>query len=475
MEKEGLKYNTINKHYSNVQFFVEEFLDYYYEADAIEGIDYVDEFLGDWFIRKAMWSTEATIKSNITSFKKFYKYMMVEGHLHKDDYNEFLKLIKEDKSEWINRVNAYNQPDSFANPFDFDFDFDYDPDLDSDDNPYDESFTDNLKMFMEQVKVFSEMKPWRNLYSSESFVLVIEELELNLFLTVLGNGGETYGLVIYDTTEGFLTHLDMINGNMSHGLEQQLRMNAFTIYLSKRRELNNEDLKLIKNSGVQFNDDNMLPQVIRFVPHYEPEGMDQTEFEHLVPYMADVMTFIMFMKDYPEFSNYDKDRIFVRRLSKTGEITDKIEDLYILLNNSLKNEDCGETISELEIKRITKKCVKSDTIWEIDKTIFPMGVNSESGNYYPSSMLVVDMKSGQVIDSILTMPSEEVKGFQKGLVKIMTDRNTIPEAIKIINPQLKLLLQNICDALKIEIILSDELDVLMEVKYNLFETMAMDQ
>ena len=86
-----------------------------------EGIHSVSLFLGDWFIRKATWSTEYTIKQNIASFKKFYKCMYEKGNIDKEDYDYLLETIKEDKNDWIHEVNQYNY--DFDNWLDNYYDF----------------------------------------------------------------------------------------------------------------------------------------------------------------------------------------------------------------------------------------------------------------------------------------------------------------------------------------------------------------
>lgn len=58
----GLTDATINKHLSNISFYINYFLLYYDAISAAEGIDEVSSFLGDLFIRKAMWSSETSIR-----------------------------------------------------------------------------------------------------------------------------------------------------------------------------------------------------------------------------------------------------------------------------------------------------------------------------------------------------------------------------------------------------------------------------
>ncbi|OCN03481.1 hypothetical protein A4S06_05895 [Erysipelotrichaceae bacterium MTC7] len=76
-----------------------------------DGIDHVDEFFMDWFKRKAMWSTPASYKQNITSLKKFYAYMNEKGLVSKQEYETLLQIIRDHKEIWLDVIEAYNTPD----------------------------------------------------------------------------------------------------------------------------------------------------------------------------------------------------------------------------------------------------------------------------------------------------------------------------------------------------------------------------
>lgn len=59
------------------------------------GMKKIDSFLGDFFIRKCMWSTPANIKSTAASIKKFYQCVMREGIVNKNDYEFLCSEIKD--------------------------------------------------------------------------------------------------------------------------------------------------------------------------------------------------------------------------------------------------------------------------------------------------------------------------------------------------------------------------------------------
>lgn len=117
---DGLKEGTIRRHLSNVDFYINNFL-LYEEPLAMEsGMGRIDSFLGDFFIRKCMWSTPGNIKSTAASIKKFYKHMLDRGIVKKEDYEFLCSEIKTGMDMWQADCAIYNDPDE-PNPFAFFF------------------------------------------------------------------------------------------------------------------------------------------------------------------------------------------------------------------------------------------------------------------------------------------------------------------------------------------------------------------
>jgi len=123
LEAQGLKENTINKHVDNVDFYINYFLLYYDAISAKDGCCSIDGFLGYFFIRKAMWSSVAAIKSNIASIKKFYRYMLDIGVIKEEKYDRLCEIIKNEKENWFATMRRYDDPNE-DDPFhhkDYDF------------------------------------------------------------------------------------------------------------------------------------------------------------------------------------------------------------------------------------------------------------------------------------------------------------------------------------------------------------------
>ena len=112
LTKSGLADKTIGRHMLNAQLFVRDWLGAREGMSMEDGPAYIGGFLGDYYIRRCMWSTPANIKTTATSIKKFYKCMTDLGHITSVDYRALVETIKERTGEWQWKCSLYNDPNS---------------------------------------------------------------------------------------------------------------------------------------------------------------------------------------------------------------------------------------------------------------------------------------------------------------------------------------------------------------------------
>jgi site-specific recombinase XerD len=110
LKSSSLSENTINKHVSNIDFYVNEYLLYEDAIEAKDGADAVSMFLGYWFIKKAMWASQSSIKGNATSLKKFYAFLYEKGLIEREDLENLKQTIKEGMPEWLETLERYDDP-----------------------------------------------------------------------------------------------------------------------------------------------------------------------------------------------------------------------------------------------------------------------------------------------------------------------------------------------------------------------------
>jgi len=106
----GLSKKTIENHVSNIEFYINDYLLYEDAIKAKDGVNEVQMFLGYWFIKKAMWASQSSIKSNATSLKKFYTFMHEKDLVSSDEIDELKFTIKKGMAEWLATLRRYDNP-----------------------------------------------------------------------------------------------------------------------------------------------------------------------------------------------------------------------------------------------------------------------------------------------------------------------------------------------------------------------------
>ena len=108
LKEKNLKDKTIKKHLSNVDLFINDYLNYYDIETPEEGINSVYSFLSGWFIEKCMWATVYTTKETAASIKKFYAYMSEKGYVKKEDYKELCEELKDSMDEILEYLDVFD-------------------------------------------------------------------------------------------------------------------------------------------------------------------------------------------------------------------------------------------------------------------------------------------------------------------------------------------------------------------------------
>lgn len=108
LKEKNLKDKTIKKHLSNVDLFINDYLNYYDIETPEEGINSVYSFLSGWFIEKCMWATVYTTKETAASIKKFYAYMSEKGYVKKEDNKELCEELKDSMDEILEYLDAFD-------------------------------------------------------------------------------------------------------------------------------------------------------------------------------------------------------------------------------------------------------------------------------------------------------------------------------------------------------------------------------
>ncbi|MBL7076710.1 MAG: hypothetical protein ISS31_04495 [Kiritimatiellae bacterium] len=91
-----------------MEFYINEYLLYSEAVPAAEGATHIHGFFGDWFVRKAMWASETSIKRTAAGLKKFYQFLFDTGRCEIHDVQFVRDMVREDVAEWLAGLRRYN-------------------------------------------------------------------------------------------------------------------------------------------------------------------------------------------------------------------------------------------------------------------------------------------------------------------------------------------------------------------------------
>lgn len=101
LKSKSLKSTTIKKHIFDIEVYAKAFLLNNELIPIEEGVLYIDDYLGDYFVRKVVWSSKAVIRRNIVSFKKFYTFLNEKGLVSNENLQEMKEVIKCEQKDWL--------------------------------------------------------------------------------------------------------------------------------------------------------------------------------------------------------------------------------------------------------------------------------------------------------------------------------------------------------------------------------------
>lgn len=107
LNEKNLAKKTIRKHISNIDLYINDYLNYYDVIKVEDGIGSVYSFLDGWFIEKCLWASKNSLKETATSIKKFYQFMSENNYVGIDNYKDMCSFIKENMDEFLANVDEF--------------------------------------------------------------------------------------------------------------------------------------------------------------------------------------------------------------------------------------------------------------------------------------------------------------------------------------------------------------------------------
>ena len=120
-QEKGISEETASEHAHQISFFALHYLIGYEEKSHLDvtGSD-IEDYLGNWYIRKVLNSNKSDVRPALVAFKKFYKFLHERGNLEEEELNDILSAC-DNPQRYIRRFDAYMELDPESETWEGDF------------------------------------------------------------------------------------------------------------------------------------------------------------------------------------------------------------------------------------------------------------------------------------------------------------------------------------------------------------------
>ena len=321
---------------------------------------------------------------------------------------------------------------------------------------------------LELTNDLKKLKPWQYFRDDEVVGIHFEDVDYKVLVSVMGAGGEEFGLMIFDMELGY-NSLSKILYERNLSSEFSYGLNALTVNFVDREELDQADYLLIKDYGLSYRGKKNWIQFRSYLEGTHPERPNYLEVELLIDVVSRMINITEARKDgweYPQLAEHQYPMFKV-------QIDGELQEIYILQINMPKpTYECYEEISMFEKAKYKKK-PKSALQLEYDVFYMPFGVESEvtSRTVYPIAGMLVERGSNLVIEHEL-FPMPKMPPIVQGVLWAFLQGLEVRPSKVFVSKELSPMLQPLAKMVGVELVES-ELPCIREVR-EFMKTMSMD-
>ena len=291
--------------------------------------------------------------------------------------------------------------------------------------------------------------------------------EETIFFSILGRGGDCYGIAVYEGYEGLNSFL-MLTMQESMNLTPEYAMfnqRNLTCYWGNRDELSDKQRKIIKELGYTYRGKNQWLYFLSFEPGYYPYNMDEEEVLRMSAYLQDLELVLRYYDETDMQVDFESGNMFLFSFGKDKKTWDFGEEplpftAFQFGNLLITDEDL---LSDL------KKTPKCNAVLEADVSVLGASVTDKKYDRpaNPALSLLGDANTGAIIKFEMLGPEDDAVVM---LAEILIDfifQFGAPKEIRVSNVIVEAGLEQICNVCGTKLRRVKRLKGLEEFKYSM--------
>jgi Domain of unknown function (DUF6930) len=342
---------------------------------------------------------------------------------------------------------------------------------------------------------FREIACWEWMSDSDLFGVQNPESGEIGYCCVLGELGEVYGLVSYLGNLGLEQHHKIQSGKLHAGSPDfACSQCCLTAWFGDRRDLDNIDLKVVKDLGLKFRGSNTWPQFRSMQPGYTPWYLSESEAKFLTLCLKQARHVALNFEKDPELLDPPGKNLYFVRV-RTEKMAAHSPRLSLSSNQQMLFPDATKSsahewdsqwlsaaprvktvvkafpLDEIRLQRIKKSSREHSGAWEMDAFFTPQPAVGDDRPFFPYAFLCADQDSGFIFSTVVAEPSDWETEFPKAFLESVETHRLFPDKLCLRKEELHDLFAPLANRLGIRVELTKKLPAVDRAKRELMKFM----
>ncbi|HNP71104.1 MAG TPA: hypothetical protein PLO33_16250 [Kouleothrix sp.] len=328
-----------------------------------------------------------------------------------------------------------------------------------------EPSTEEWRALFQAAVAFKAVAPWEWMYDSDLFgVQNPEDGEVG-YCCVMGNLGEHFALGVYRGTEGLAGYMALQSGALGpepNPLDVIFSQKCLMASFEDRAYLDKRDLGVIKQLELKFRGRSAWPQFRSHDPGLLPWYITAADARFLALALEQSVDVAQRLAENPELLSSPMPGKLLVRVAKRGAEGLVWSDAWQEPARFVARETELPPLDRPRLQQIKQRLRAGQQIWEVDLFPAPTPIQEQRGErpYYPFMAMVVDHRSGMVLQPYLSGPQNYQAGFQKHVLDMLEMAGALPKELRVASPEVVALLKPIAVALGVKLRETDNLSML---------------
>ena len=301
-----------------------------------------------------------------------------------------------------------------------------------------EATIEQWKELYEVATRLKEMKPWEKFWDLDIIGICEGAKEDTTFFSILGHGGDCYGIVVYEGYAGLndfmmITLQEKMNLPVDYVMFSQKNL---TCYWGNREELTDKQRKNIKEMGYKYRGKNQWLYFLSFEPGYYPYNLEQNEVIRMTNHFQNLELALQYYESMQVDVDFENGEMYYFEFGKDKKTwrfgSEPLPFTSFQFSSLIITDD--ELLDDLS------KVPKCNVVLEADVALLGVSVNDKKYKRpaNPAACMIADASSGMMLkcefqepdDDVIVSLAEELIGFifQYGAPKEIRVSNILVEA-----------------------------------------------